>query len=846
MANIDYELAKKEIMDLFKEGEHRIVFWYDETKNFFDDLKKDDFEDIKVVIFNKNEFAIKHLLEIEDTISKFLVYFPCARPHDKDNWLLDILLYSEEYYADEVALTMRKLGLTNPYLRKIVDRYAKFFKNQSRIDELKKLVTISDQISESDFMHGMIAVIVKSKFIQIKEILIELIFDVVNTPEGEYISPKFLEIKNFGFDEYLWNQIYTYTNYSGDPYIEALVKKYMMTAVSKTAKIESYSSYYKQYIIDSSAQASNDALLLIDNIKTDPRYPMFQEQFAERLKIQELIVSRGIDDLGNSDVFEIFDEFIIKSILESLSAGSLDYDFFENVIFNNRINSFWYEKHRNEYEVILEIINFRKSLDIPFYDNESSEQYIRLYTEKLYLVDRHYRQAITYIHRIETNDEIMRQIKDSINNRYEMHLDKLGSYFSKSLENKKDWEFAGQIHLSGFYQDLQKTFSKKMFVIISDALRYEVASELYDKIKVDPILKGVNTLSNMISPLPSVTKIGMASLLPNKVIKYGQDVLVDGLSSAGIEARSKILSTRNEGYSAIKYEEISKMTKQEIRDYTRDKSLVYIYHNTIDNAGENKEAEVFEASSKAVEEILALIKKLYNNLQISNYIVTADHGFLYRETKVDESLKYNDVSKVKPMELSRRYAVVNDDTTIPYTLKFSQHHLEEANLKIITPYSYDYFKSPGGIQYAHGGSSLQEIVVPYLKISELRSGTLKEVVGPVGVRIKSVNRIIKQRSFTIDFEQVEKVAEKKSERKLITYFVDEKNVDVSGRYTFIANSDSLDLHQRVTRIRFTLNNIEFSRDRRYYLVLKDDNQNDNEYIEKEIFKIDILGFKPIF
>ena len=146
----------------------------------------------------------------------------------------------------------------------------------------------------------------------------------------------------------------------------------------------------------------------------------------------------------------------------------------------------------------------------------------------------------------------------------------------------------------------------------------------------------------------------------------------------------------------------------------------------------------------------------------------------------------------------------------------------------------------------HGGSSLQEIIVPCLKISELRSGSLKETIGPVGVRIKSVVRSIKERSFIIEFEQIEKVADKKSERKLITYFINDKNQDVSGRYTFIANSDSDDLNQRITRVRFTLNNIEFNRDKPCMLVLKDDNQSENEYIEKVVFKIDILGFKAIF
>jgi len=454
--------------------------------------------------------------------------------------------------------------------------------------------------------------------------------------------------------------------------------------------------------------------------------------------------------------------------------------------------------------------------------------------------------VIIYLNRIEDNEEIVKILREKANHKYETHLNRLGSYFSKSLEKKNRWEFVGEISQNGFYQDIQRNLPKKMFVIISDSFRYEVASELYEKIKTDPVLKGSSTLSNMIAPIPSITKVGMAALLPNKLIKYGMDVLVDGNSTIGIDSRTKILSNRNQTFSAIKYEEIIKKTKQEIRDYMKERSLVYIYHDTIDNAGEHKESEVFEASMKAIDEVLSLIKKLYNTLQISNFIVTADHGFLYRDLNVDESLKYNDVSKIKPLELSRRHAIVNDDTSVPYTLRFSLDYLGEDNPSVIIPYSYDYFKSPGGIQYVHGGASLQEIVVPYLKISELRSGSLRETIGPVGVRIKSVNRIIKQRSFMIDFEQVEKVAEKKSERKLITYFVDDKNQDVSGRYIFIANSDSDDLNQRVTSIRFTLNNIDFNRDRRYFLVLTDDNQSENEYIEKEVFKIDILGFKPIF
>lgn len=839
MSNLGYIEAKKEILQIFSGHDHRIIlFWYDETKEFLDDIKTDVFEGIKIVIFDNNEFEIKYLLEVQDTESNFLLYFPCARPQDKDNWLLDMLLYSQEYYADEVALTMRKLGLTNPYLRKVIDRYTKFFKNEARINDLKKMVTITDSIPEGDLINGMLAVLVKSKSIKTDAILHELIFDVES-------GAKYQEIQNYGLEDYLWTQITTLTNYSGVQKIIYLVKQYMMTAFIKTANIEILPAFNKQYVIDSSNQAANDALLLVDNLKNDVRYRDLQDYISSELRINDLIQSRGIDDISKSDVFEVLDAFIVRSILESLNNGSLDYDFFEIIILNNRINSIWYTEHKREYDLILNIVQFKKTIDVPIYDNQLAEDYIKQYVEELYKIDLHYRHVIYLFNQIGDHDELLESLKTKVNNSYDRHLDKLGSYFSKSLEKKTAWEFFSETPLKQFYSELQRINYKKMFVIISDAFRYEIATELLEEIKVDPVLKGQATLSRLIAPIPSITKLGMASLLPNKNLQYGQDVLVDGNSTTGIENRNKILQKRNANYAAISYQDLNSFNRNQLRDYMKEKNLVYIYHNTIDSRGEHEENKVFDASFEAINEILALIKKLYNNLQISNFVVTADHGFVFRDTKIEESQKYNDIMRLKLQESSKRYLVTNDETTVPYTLRFGLDYLGANNPKVIIPYGYDYFKTQGGgIQYVHGGASLQEIVVPYLKISELRSGALKESIGPVGVRVKSINRTITQRSFTVDFEQFEKVAEKKVERKLITYFADEKGNDVSGRYPFIANSDSDDLSQRVTRVRFTLNNTDFDRNKRYFLILKDDTSQDT--LDSVIYVIDILGFKPIF
>ncbi len=54
-------------------------------------------------------------------------------------------MYSEEYYADTVALTMRRLGLTNTDLRRIVERYSKFFDSEIRNKKLGSYVQVCDQ-----------------------------------------------------------------------------------------------------------------------------------------------------------------------------------------------------------------------------------------------------------------------------------------------------------------------------------------------------------------------------------------------------------------------------------------------------------------------------------------------------------------------------------------------------------------------------------------------------------------------------------------------------------------------------------------------------------------------------
>ena len=189
-----------------------------------------------------------------------------------------------------------------------------------------------------------------------------------------------------------------------------------------------------------------------------------------------------------------------------------------------------------------------------------------------------------------------------IDNTYEnKFLSKLGGIFSKSLKTIEPHYSFGAVELSKyFFKNRTNRLAKKQFVIISDALRYEVGAELVKKINRVDKFNGLAKLEYQVTTLPSITMFGMASLLPNESISYeNKQVFVDGKPSSGTENRDKILKAKSQSYAAIQYADIIKMNKEELRRYMEDKSLVYIYHDTIDNAGEH-DTDVFEACNTAV------------------------------------------------------------------------------------------------------------------------------------------------------------------------------------------------------------------------------------------------------
>ena len=309
---------------------------------------------------------------------------------------------------------------------------------------------------------------------------------------------------------------------------------------------------------------------------------------------------------------------------------------------------------------------------------------------------------------------------------------------------------------------------KKIAVIVSDALRYEAAQELAERINRENRFS--TDLKKQYGVLPSYTQLGMAALLPHDPssahdsLAFGKDhysVLVDGRSATGTENRDAILG--DVGGKAIQAGELLKMKSIDVKALYRSCNVLYVYHNVIDAHGDSDktEDEVFDSCETAFRELTDVVKKLAGG-NVNNMIITSDHGFLYQGFDLDDSewlstQPQGDEVWVKKRRFTIGSRLAPDRAFITFTA--AQAGLDDPDGEGVTiqiPNSIMRLRKQGtGSHYVHGGSALPEIVVPVLHVSKGRSAAGD--ARPVEFRIMQGTDRITGRQLTVEFFQEEPV-----------------------------------------------------------------------------------------
>ena len=845
MINLELNEVKKILEQNFDKGlsegkKRNIIFWYDDNGEFKDQIDTLALSNAKLLkLDGQNYFYVKYLLEKQDTKSNYLVYAPFSKPNPRGNWLLDILKYSDEFSTDRTTIIMRNLGVKNEALKNIFRHYTKFFDNKERYRLLKSYNT--EYHTEESVHISILSALCKLPFPDFDKVIKALLIEYAQD-DNTY----FTEIDKFGDINVFWSLMEKYYGYIlEEKTIEHLSAFFLITGLYYTLE-EKIPTHWGKFISPKRADCFVFLSNFMNNAKVMDYFDILSIKVEKQLNLKDYIDKWHIDNYVVSDIFKIFDETILYKLTENLMSDVGEFERYKDIILQRRTKH-WYKKYENDYNSIYWALVMLESWETAKNDIKEHKPYgfFHKYVKQYYIMDTAYRKFINSFDKV-SNKEPLLELKEKIENTYvNGYLNQLSIKWSDSLAAlEQNWQITPLDLQQDFYVNYVKPHEDKderVFVIISDGLRYEAAKELEEELNTER--RGSTKITPMFGVLPSYTGLGMAALLPHDEIKINDkfQVIVDGVNSDGIENRNKILQNSQEDSIAVGYELLSDMKRDDFRKLFGGKKVVYIYHNSIDARGDNflTENEVFNAVEDTFGELKTLINNLINNVSATYIYIVADHGFIYKRGAIRESDKVSKESLEDSFQ-NRRFILTDKDADFNGTLTFNMNHIiQDSKLKCIVPRGVSRFKvQGGGANYVHGGAALQEVVIPVIKFKNERGKTAKEVK-KVDVKLTSISRKITNSITYLEFFQVDKIQDKTVPRRLAVYLADEEGNRVSNENVIIADSNSDNPEDRTFREKFVLKSMKYDKNNKFYLVLEDEEETVEKIYDKISFIIDI-------
>jgi uncharacterized protein (TIGR02687 family) len=472
--------------------------------------------------------------------------------------------------------------------------------------------------------------------------------------------------------------------------------------------------------------------------------------------------------------FEEVDRHIIRQMVHAMSTQTVSApDVLKWV--RRRRQSHWYAAYEDIYEAIGFATEFQQALAGANLGMTSPAEGVKRYVKSWFKLDQLYRKFIYHMQK-SGQASLLSELYEAVENRYtNSFLLTLNDAWQDQVSGMTDWVVPGYPRQSDFYLDQAADFRRKgqkVAVVISDALRFEVAEECLRRIRA--LNRFDADLKPMISALPSYTQLGMAALLPNRELELAADgsgaVLSDGDSTQGLAAREKRLAHGRVGdrAKALRAEDLMKMRTEEGKELFRDNDIVYIFHNHIDAIGDKMQTEdkLPKAAEDAIEDLTTLVRKL-TSANFSNILITADHGFLYQHRAIGESdFAIADPQGTEILLRNRRFVIGRGLAETPGMKKFSAANLGLAgDLDVLIPNSINRLRVKGaGSRFVHGGASLQEVVIPVIRVSKKREADVNEVEVQI---IHQGRTLITSGQIAVTFYQAQAISEKMQARELV-------------------------------------------------------------------------------
>ena len=561
---------------------------------------------------------------------------------------------------------------------------------------------------------------------------------------------------------------------------------------------------------------------LMNNVLYRDAYDCLSLHVETGLNAEVALQSYAPEELLDCDAFLCVDQILVRWLTERLLSGDIGAKLDQLSIpdiCEKRMKMHFGRRTENEYRVIRSAYVLATAANYQCPDD--FEKIIGQYQEKDWMIDQEYRRFYTAFDAMENGDGF-EALKNMVENIYTNRVLAVQLPKWNAALHEED-AFLTLPLQRNFYNRYIKNSKERTVVIISDAMRYEVGRQLFLQMQDDP--KCTASMETMLGILPSYTRLGMAALLPHNTLSMKDDytVLVDEKNCDNLTERQTILQMYQPDALCLQFDDIKNRKIAELREIFTGRQLLYVYHNQIDARGDkaNTEDEVFVACEEALREIKEFIHRISTSANTYHFIVTSDHGFLYKRDKITESEKISGVSGKKAF-VNRRFIVADSAVTGDGIDCLSLGKIlgnEDAKM-VSFPVSSHVFKvSGGGQNYVHGGSSPQEMLIPVLDV-KMERGHME--TRPVQIALVSMVQKITNLITTMDFIQSDPVSDIMKEATYRIYFLSEENEKISNENILVADSRESDPLKRISRLRFTFKNKKYDKEKKYFLVVYDE------------------------
>jgi uncharacterized protein (TIGR02687 family) len=833
---------------------HPVVFWHDVDSEFSSVVDGLQLDGVQLVRLDDTP-ALRVKLDIERKPGqRWLIYSAKPEPQPTTDWLLDVRMRSKSFRADSTSILLEDLGLATQGLRQHLKDRAKFLRAKDRVDRLKRLALPRDDALELD--RKMLAVLTRADQPELFAMLLRLYAAmVVDGVADMSAQPKaWQDVAANDLAPAFWELVQLQLGYAeANPSLRDLLLRILVTDFCRSLQGDA-PRQLAHFILPDRSLAAN-ASVFVGRWRSDiaqfSNYNALAQAVANELDLVNLLSGQSAEQLVECMTFENVELRIVQDLKKRIVSGAGANMDVVRTLMARRRDGHWANPllaSANErtraiaacYDALTAAADFfsLKSTHASGFSFADAGTAFASYRDELFRFDQLYRHFHTAADAVEpTGWAVLHELRETIEGVYSgWFIPQLSASWSKVIEGPQGlltkWTLPEVTPQQAFYgRRVQSLFDggvKRVFVLISDAFRFEVAQELVQHTNSKSRFKA--TLDAMLGVLPSYTALGMAALLPHKTLAYKEnantDVLADGHSVATLDQRNEHL--KNFGGIAVKAEDLMALGKDKGRELVRDQRLVYIYHDRIDMIGDKQvsETKTFEATAQTVQELSNVLGFIINGLNGSAVLVTADHGFMYQESALDEADKSAlDDKPAGTLKAKKRYLIGRDLGSTPKAWSgntaVTGGTTAEGSLDFWIPKGASRFHFTGGARFVHGSAMPQEVVVPVItvRVSDAENARTKYVsISLLG----AVNKVVTNTQ-RFEFIQTDAVSERTLSRSVVVSLRDFSNGDkpISDEQSITFDSTSQLLDERKRSIFLTVLAGTHDPNNRYDLVMRD-------------------------